>query len=157
MTLQDQLDVAQVGAGRTGTVVVGVDAGDMSADGSTPSTRAAAYAAGLARAHGSALVAVWVRPRISLSDTIVEPVEVLVGENEHAAAALRETFERVVEGFGIADPRLVVLEGDPFECITELADEVGAEAIVVGASEHRLGSLAVHLVRAARWPVIVVP
>jgi nucleotide-binding universal stress UspA family protein len=42
-----------------------------------------------------------------------------------------------------------------------VAKQVRAEVIVVGASEsagHRLvGSLAVRLVRAGRWPVTVVP
>jgi nucleotide-binding universal stress UspA family protein len=42
-----------------------------------------------------------------------------------------------------------------------VADEVRADAVVVGASTkagHRLvGSLAVRLVKAGRWPVTVVP
>ncbi len=40
---------------------------------------------------------------------------------------------------------------------TTVADEVHADAIVVGASEQRIGSLAVRLVRDGRWPVTVVP
>ena len=43
----------------------------------------------------------------------------------------------------------------------KLADELRADAVVVGASTqagHRfVGSLALHLVRTARWPVTVVP
>jgi nucleotide-binding universal stress UspA family protein len=42
-----------------------------------------------------------------------------------------------------------------------VADEVHADAVIVGASTkagHRLvGSLAVRLVKAGRWPVTVVP
>jgi len=55
----------------------------------------------------------------------------------------------------------VVAAGDPFTELTRIAEQVRAELVVVGASEsagHRLvGSLASRLVRAARWPVTVVP
>jgi nucleotide-binding universal stress UspA family protein len=55
----------------------------------------------------------------------------------------------------------VAARGDPFNEIRRIADEVRADAIVVGASAqagHRfVGSLAVRLVRAGKWPVTVVP
>ncbi len=41
--------------------------------------------------------------------------------------------------------------------LTKVAEEVHTDAIVVGASEHRLGSLAVRLVRDARWLITAVP
>ncbi len=51
--------------------------------------------------------------------------------------------------------------GDPYTEICRIADEVRADAIVVGASAragHRfVGSLAVRLVKAGKWPVTVVP
>jgi nucleotide-binding universal stress UspA family protein len=51
--------------------------------------------------------------------------------------------------------------GDPYSEIVRIADEVRADAIVVGASKHAghrfVGSLAVRLVRAGKWPVTVVP
>jgi nucleotide-binding universal stress UspA family protein len=51
--------------------------------------------------------------------------------------------------------------GDPFNELRRIADEVRADAVVVGASAkagHRfIGSLAVRLVKAGRWPVTVVP
>ena len=51
--------------------------------------------------------------------------------------------------------------GDPYHELRRVADEVRADAVVVGASTkagHRLvGSLAVRLVKAGRWPVTVVP
>jgi nucleotide-binding universal stress UspA family protein len=51
--------------------------------------------------------------------------------------------------------------GDPFNEIKRVADEMRADAVVVGASTkagHRfIGSIAVRLVRAGRWPVTVVP
>ena len=55
----------------------------------------------------------------------------------------------------------IMAHGDPYHEITRLAMETRADAIVVGASlkaGHRLmGSLAVRLVRAGKWPVTVVP
>jgi nucleotide-binding universal stress UspA family protein len=51
--------------------------------------------------------------------------------------------------------------GDPFTEICRIAEEIRADAIVVGASAHAghrfVGSLAVRLVRAGKWPVTVVP
>jgi nucleotide-binding universal stress UspA family protein len=51
--------------------------------------------------------------------------------------------------------------GDPYTEILRIAGEVRADAIVVGASAHAghrfVGSLAVRLVRAGKWPVTVVP
>ena len=55
----------------------------------------------------------------------------------------------------------IAAHGDPFTELCRIADEIRADAIVVGASAkagHRLvGSLAVRLVRAGKWPVTVVP
>jgi nucleotide-binding universal stress UspA family protein len=76
------------------------------------------------------------------------------------AADLRRNFEAQSPRLGI-DAEFVVREGNPYAEILRLADEVRADAVIVGASMkagHRfVGSLAVHLVRAARWPVTVVP
>jgi nucleotide-binding universal stress UspA family protein len=55
----------------------------------------------------------------------------------------------------------VAAAGDPYHELRRVADEVRADAVVVGASTkagHRfVGSLAVRLVKAGRWPVTVVP
>ena len=57
--------------------------------------------------------------------------------------------------------RLVTSRGDVFHELTRLAGEERADAVVVGASSRvgpRLpGSIAVRLVKAGRWPVVVVP
>ncbi|MCW2890332.1 MAG: universal stress protein UspA [Streptosporangiaceae bacterium] len=57
--------------------------------------------------------------------------------------------------------RLVEARGDVARELTRAADEVHADAVIVGASEslgHRLaGSPAVRLTRSARRPVTVVP
>ncbi len=55
----------------------------------------------------------------------------------------------------------MVARGDPYTELRRVADDVRADAVVVGASTqagHRfIGSLAVRLVKAGRWPVTVVP
>ena len=55
----------------------------------------------------------------------------------------------------------IAIWGDPFTELCRIAEEIRANAVVVGASAraaHRLvGSLAVRLVKAGRWPVTVVP
>jgi nucleotide-binding universal stress UspA family protein len=80
--------------------------------------------------------------------------------SEATAAELRELVERQAEDRGI-EVTFVSRSGDPFTEIAALADAERADGVLVGASErlgHRLvGSLAVRLVRAGRWPVTVVP
>ena len=55
----------------------------------------------------------------------------------------------------------VIARGDPYTELKRVADEMRADAVIVGASMqagHRwIGSLAVRLVKAGRWPVTVVP
>jgi nucleotide-binding universal stress UspA family protein len=75
-------------------------------------------------------------------------------------AELRQELARATALFGIrAEYRCV--RGEPGAELTRVADEVLADAVLVGASEqagHRLvGSIAVRLVRVGRWPVTVVP
>lgn len=53
------------------------------------------------------------------------------------------------------------VRGDPLTELTTIAEQTRADTVVVGASEHLghriVGSLAARLVRAGKWPVIVVP
>jgi nucleotide-binding universal stress UspA family protein len=73
---------------------------------------------------------------------------------------MRRRAEEVSQELGISLD-FIAAEGDPFTELRRIADETRADAVVVGASAqagHRLiGSLAVRLVRAGRWPVTVVP
>jgi nucleotide-binding universal stress UspA family protein len=76
------------------------------------------------------------------------------------AADLRRRAQTVARELGIT-VHFIATRGDPLAELRRIADEIQADAIVVGASTqtgHRLvGSLAVRLVRAGRWPVTVVP
>ncbi|WP_424210869.1 universal stress protein [Streptomyces sp. BI20] len=130
-------------------------------DGSDSSFRAAAYAAGLARRQNALLAVVYVQPVLSggvalgapVADTTEEIAEGLMAEIRATAERLRGTYDVRWE--------FHTFRGDPFTGLATAADELRADAVVVGASEragHRLvGSVAVRLVKAGRWPVTVVP
>ena len=147
----------EVGSDGPGVIVVGLDAWEIGREGPQASLHAAAYAAGLARRQGARLVAVWVRPPVAYAETFAETADTIARERHDTEVDVRANVEWAAEHYGIPAASLVVREGDPFHELTAVAEEVHADAIVVGASEHRLGSLAVRLVRDARWPVTVVP
>ncbi|MFF4469793.1 universal stress protein [Streptomyces sp. NPDC001599] len=135
-------------------IVVGVD-------GSDSSLRAAAYAGGMARRQGALLAVVYVQPVLAggaaLGASVAETTDEIA---EELMAQIREATERVK---GIFDVRweFHTFRGDPYSGLKQTADELKADAVVVGASEqagHRfVGSVAVRLVKAGRWPVTVVP
>jgi nucleotide-binding universal stress UspA family protein len=129
-------------------------------DGSETSLRAGAYAAGLARRQGSKLALLFVHTVGSFARSVPGAVPAVAEANRLAAAELRDTIEEQSQRLGV-DATFYEREGSPFNELVKLADELRADALVVGASTqagHRfVGSLALHLVRAARWPVTVVP
>jgi nucleotide-binding universal stress UspA family protein len=136
-------------------------------DGSRTSWRAASYANGLARRQGSRVTVVYVASRSGME---MMAGEVMAGESAGMAvmaevhravgANLRGQVERLADERGV-DTQFLVVQGDPVTELRRVAEEVGADALVVGASErtgHRfVGSIASRLVKAARWPVTVVP
>ncbi|WP_131742533.1 universal stress protein [Actinomadura roseirufa] len=130
-------------------------------DGSETSLRAGAYAWGLARRGGARLVLVHVAQIASLSTLTPGGATVMREAEEEIVAGLRRELERAAAERGGVEYELVTDQGDPFAVLARVADETRADAVVVGASAqagHRLiGSVAVRLVRAGRWPVTVVP
>jgi nucleotide-binding universal stress UspA family protein len=129
-------------------------------DGSDTSLRAGAYAAGLVRRQHSRLVCLYVQPYGAVTGIGAGAAISMQEAYDEVAAELRDTAETQAARLGI-DIEFVVREGNPYAEILRLAEEVRADAVIVGASMkagHRfVGSLAVHLVRANRWPVTVVP
>jgi nucleotide-binding universal stress UspA family protein len=133
-------------------------------DGSPTSLRAASYAAGLARRQHTRLVIVYASAppggllsNLDFSGTTVRLMRELQKDMEAQLTAAVANWEHARP----VDVRVVVRRGSPLRVLLEVADELRADAVVVGASTgfcHRVfGSLAVRLLRARRWPVTVVP
>jgi nucleotide-binding universal stress UspA family protein len=84
----------------------------------------------------------------------------LIQMHDSIARSLREQIAERAPETGV-DVTFVERRGDPYTEIVRLADEMRVDAVVVGRSTHRghrfMGSLAMRLVRDARWPVTVVP
>jgi nucleotide-binding universal stress UspA family protein len=153
---------AQGGAFELGTdgpkvILVGVDD-------SVTSMRAGAYAAGLARRQGARLVCVYVaRPSALYGAAGGAGAGVIAAQEEaleETAVSLRREAEDGAQRLGVP-LTFVIAHGDPYTELRRVADEMRADAVIVGASMqagHRwVGSLAVRMVKAGRWPVTVVP
>ncbi|MFD8787158.1 universal stress protein [Kitasatospora sp. NPDC059599] len=145
----------ELGTDGPGVILAGLD-------GSDSSWRATAYAAGLARRQGAVLAVAYIQPVLGAATALAgAAVEETTQEiAEELLAALREAEERV-RGVWKVDWRFLTMRGDPYGGLAKLADELRADAVVVGVSEqagHKvIGSVAVRLVKAGRWPVTVVP
>ncbi|MBO1756807.1 universal stress protein [Allobranchiibius sp. CTAmp26] len=134
-------------------IVVGVD-------GSDSSIHAGAYAVGMARRMDATLVAVYVHTLGVYAAAAPAAIPLL---RETQAGVVADMRRQVAES-GIVDDldfEMVERHGNPYKEIVAVATERRADAVVVGASSHAghrlVGSLAVHLVRDAKWPVTVVP
>jgi len=140
----------------TGAIVVGLD-------GSARSWHAAAYAAGLARRQGSRLILAYVRQPQPIAEAAGLGAAVM-DTGERAAheieIQLKETAQRYAQ-IPALRWEFRSVGGDVCDGLIALADELRADAIVVGACRsawHRLaGSPTVRLVKTAHCPVIVVP
>lgn len=146
----------ELGTDGPSVILVGVDD-------TVTAARAAWYAAGQARRQRARMIAVFVMPGPMVLAPNPAAVSVVAAEaqaHEEVAADLRARAEEVGRELGIS-LTFISVHGDPYTEIKRIANEVRADAIVVGASAkagHRLiGSLAVRLVRAGKWPVTVVP
>jgi len=146
----------ELGTDGPSVILVGVDD-------TTTASRAGWYAAGLARRQRARIVAVFVAPLHGFVASGAGGAALMVAKDEAFREAARDMDRRAQEvaaelGISIT---FIATRGDPYAEIRRIAEEVRADAIVVGASArsgHRfVGSLAVRLVRAGKWPVTVVP
>ncbi len=133
-------------------------------DDSVTALRAGAYAAGLARRQGARLVCVYVEQLSGLYGASAAAGAGAIAAQDQAleevAADLRRRAQEYAGVLGVSFT-FIATRGDPYTELRRVADKVRANAVVVGASTkagHRwVGSLAVRLVKAGRWPVTVVP
>ncbi|MFE5792582.1 universal stress protein [Streptomyces sp. NPDC056503] len=130
-------------------------------DGSASSLRATAYAAGLARRQKALLALVYVQPVIPAGAAMGAPVAGATDEiAEGLVEEIRASAERVRDLWRVRW-EFRTFRGDAYTGLVRAAEELKADAVVVGVSEsagHRfVGSVAVRLVKAGRWPVTVVP
>jgi nucleotide-binding universal stress UspA family protein len=154
---EEQAGTFELGTDGPRVILVGIDD-------SVTALRAGAYAVGLARRQGARLVAVYVSQVPAMYGAAAGAGASAMAEEQKALAETAEDLRRRVEE-GAADRGVrvtfIVAVGDPYHELRRIADEVRADAVIVGASTkagHRLvGSLAVRLVKAGRWPVTVVP
>jgi nucleotide-binding universal stress UspA family protein len=155
--------VAHEAAGRFELGTDGPRAILVGLDDSVTSLRAAAYAAGLARRQGASVTIVYVAPVASLGAAAPGGADLAAAQRlatHQIAEDMRRRADEVSRELGISIT-FIAAEGDPYTELCRIADQTRADAVVVGASAHAghrlIGSLAVRLVRAGRWPVTVVP
>jgi nucleotide-binding universal stress UspA family protein len=143
----------ELGTDGPSLILVGVD-------GSRTSLRAAAYAAGLARRQHARLLAVYVTRLSAGIGAAPGAVAAMSEAATQTATDLERRFRDAATETGL-DVEFRSVVGDPWTELNRAATETKADAVVVGASEHAghriVGSLAMRLVRAGKWPVTVVP
>jgi nucleotide-binding universal stress UspA family protein len=132
-----------------------------STDGSEYAQRALPYVKGLAREGGATITIVHVVERIEGAGAVGLPRR--ADEPELQARLQKLTAELSEEGFGAS----LIIRGDvgtrPAHEVVEVAQEVGADLIVVGSRGLSaiggllLGSVAHRLLHIAPCPVLVVP
>lgn len=134
------------------TIVVGVD-------GSAHAERALGVAAGLAARAGSRIVAVHAAEPGAVPDPSVHPLA-STGRN---LPDLLDRWCEPLRAHGLVGHDAVIAEGDPRTALMDVAEERGADLLVVGSrglgpvSALLLGSVASSLIQHAPVPVTVVP
>lgn len=94
-------------------------------------------------------------------DYIVPGIEVVTSDDGSRADAIRTKFEEYLETHGFSKVRSSVLVGDPASEITEYAERVSSELVVIsshgfhGIKRFLLGSVAENILRHAHCPVLV--
>lgn len=133
----------------------------VATDGSENSARAVAHAADVARACAARVVALHVFEPLALLGRVKPPVD-FAAQEEATRRILQDEWCAPLRAAGVEfEARLV--ENTPADGVLDVAAEVGADLIVVGArglsrlKELVLGSTSTTVLHRARCPVTVVP
>lgn len=134
----------------------------VAVDDLTPAHHAVSYGAGVARRNGAGMTLVYVRQ--------TPPLEIWCGlagvalesaDLEDPGLVLLEQLAEVVRTRYRVTVDCQICDGDTAHEIARVADELQADAVIVGRPRswlHRFaGSVATQLVRRGSWPVTVVP
>jgi nucleotide-binding universal stress UspA family protein len=129
-------------------------------NGTTAALRAAAYAGGLARRQHARLVVVFVADQPGLSALAGTALAAQVETQLELADEVRDQIRARADELGLP-VTFLSRRGDPATQLAKAADEVRADLVVVGSSRRLgrplTGAVTRKLVRAGRWPVVVVP
>ena len=133
----------------------------VAADGSPASRRGLEQVADLAPRVGAKVVVVYVRhlPATALMAPGIAD-STMVQTLDDQEAGVRQEAVRALGGTGV-DWEMVVRAGSPGEEIVQVADESGADLVVVGSNRHSslhnlfLGSTAAYLAAHSQAPVLV--
>ncbi|MEV0274037.1 universal stress protein [Hamadaea sp. NPDC050747] len=129
-------------------------------DGSETSMRATAYACGMARRQHSQLAVVYVAEPNAWTSLITGAAAAQQRTFDELETELRREVRQLAEEMRVP-VTFLTRRGDPYGELRAAADDLKADAVIVGASVqpgHRLvGSVAARLVRTGKWPVAVVP
>jgi nucleotide-binding universal stress UspA family protein len=148
----------ELGTDGPGAIVVGVD-------GTPTSLRALAYAAGLARRQRAELICVYVKQPLRVPVAMSGWVDagIVAAEAQAQSDVEKEIWAQVADDASTwgTGARIIVRSGDPLTELRRVAEQAGADTIIVGASaslRHRLcGSLGRRLLRRRPCPVTIVP
>jgi nucleotide-binding universal stress UspA family protein len=130
-------------------------------DGDPVSQLAAVQAAALGHATGATVAILGVIDTSAGFQFSSEGLERYDRQRAETQAAI-EAASGIVRGVGVARAEHLIMDGTPQEAIIEVADEQGADLIVLGAGRAMLDdrsseSLIDHVLRRARCPVVIVP
>lgn len=119
------------------------------------------HAAALAYATGATLAILGVIDTSAGFAFSAEGLARYDGQRAETQAAI-EAASVIVRGAGVAHVEHLIMDGAPCDAIIEVADEQGADLIVLGAARAMLGgalsdSIVAHVLRYARCPIVIVP
>lgn len=133
----------------------------LATDGSRDAETALAHSVGLASASGGTLhIVSVVETRTAYDNAIIDPEEVRKNLRKDASEVV-EDAKAVAEDAGV-ECETDVVEGPPPDRILELVGDLGADAVVIGATGRSgfkrliLGGTAERLLEASPVPVIVI-